>query len=60
MVMTRMMEQGLGEESKEGRNTVMGRNKRPNGELDQAHFGNFKEQSESSFTGLLNHLPETV
>jgi hypothetical protein len=38
--------------SKEGVGTpIWGRNKRLRGKQGQAHFGNFKEQPRSSFTG---------
>ena len=54
------MEQGLdeGTQTRKGGTPIWGRNKRPRRKLDQAHFGNFKDQSGSSFTGPPNHQPE--
>ena len=41
-----------------GGTPIWGLNKRLHGKLDQAYFGNFKEQSGSSFTGPPIHQTE--
>ena len=44
------MERGLdeGTQTRKGGTPIWGRNKRPRRKLDQAHFWNFKDQSENS------------